>query len=50
VVQEWHRPTAEPAPSGACDRVRVGLGGAWTSSKSRRAASGSGRPCSSSWR
>ena len=48
VVQEWPQLTAEPAPSGACDRIRVELGGAWTSSKSHRAVSGSGRPCSSS--
>ncbi len=48
VVEEWPQLTAQPAPSGACDRVRVELGGAWTSSKSRRAASGSGRSCSSS--
>jgi hypothetical protein len=26
-----HRPTAEPAPNSAWDRVRVELGGAWTS-------------------
>jgi hypothetical protein len=32
-----------------CDRVRVELG-AWTSSKSHRAVSGSGRSCSSSRR
>lgn len=48
VVEEWPKLTAEPAPSGACDRVRVELGGAWSSSKSRRAASGFGRSCSSS--
>jgi len=49
VVEEWPQRTAEPAPSGACDRVRVEPGGAWTSSKSGRAASGFGRSCSSSW-
>ena len=48
VVEEWPQRTAEPAPSGACDRVRVEPGGAWTSSKSGRAASGFGRSCSSS--
>ncbi len=47
-VEEWPQLTAEPAPSGACDRVRAELGGAWTSSKSGRAASGFGRSCSSS--
>jgi len=54
-LDEWRaaageRPqlTAEPAPSGACDRARVDLGGAWTSSKSGRAASGFGRSRSSS--
>jgi hypothetical protein len=31
MVQECPRPTAEPAPSGICDRIRVELGGAWTS-------------------
>jgi hypothetical protein len=48
VAEEWPQLTAEPALSGACDRVCVELGGAWTSSKSRRAASGFGRSCSSS--
>jgi hypothetical protein len=48
VVEEWPKLTAESTPSGACDRVRVELGGAWSSSKSRRAASGFGQSCSSS--
>ena len=48
VVEEWPQLTAESVPSSACDRVRVELGRAWTSSKSRRAASGFGRSCSSS--
>jgi hypothetical protein len=30
VVQQWPQLTAEPAPGGACDRVRVELGGART--------------------
>jgi len=50
VVEEWPQLTGEPALSGACNRVRVELGGAWTSSKSRSAASGFGPSCSSSWR